>query len=523
MKLSLGQPAINVAKTPADSTPAPGAAVEPVLLVHGTFANKGNRELVDWWRPGSAFCRDLDARLLAHGSPAKCWAEPALRERRCFAWSGYNSEQERLKAGRALANQLATLERDDAIGRYHVVSHSHGGNVMLHALRELREAPRKLGEVIFLGTPVLQFKHFEMFDPRWITLPLLVAALGGTVWGFWQSAGDNRWLWGTAILAVALAMVLDLLRSGLPRRRPEAELYGSGRPRAFMFGPDEAFTALTLAHKIIQNPGKFIDQFREPEKAAGWAVLPSEAPSGNDAFRDSGPQVLFQSLYQAVQPSQPYQTGLAASATARTDLPGNDRQNRVTQQIEKVVRMVPVAYLQYVLVFALAVCMLLPYLVLLVAGAFIAGAKRARRGAMMLGALAAYVAGRWSLPSLFRDAAFGIDEGRFVEVRRLPPGVAEAEPLSDELFKEAIQVSQRLSGGSGQAVLDAMVGKDPFSIKTQVKLALSDTTLVHSYYYQSPEILDRIAALIASPRGHRDADRGNITPFASGRFAKIKA
>ncbi|MGZ9005377.1 MAG: hypothetical protein ACXW20_16500, partial [Burkholderiales bacterium] len=73
---------------------------------------------------------------------------------------------------RAPAAELQALEADPAIARYHLIAHSHGGNVLLHALRTTTEAPRKLGGVAFLGTPVLSFRHRATVDVRWISIPL---------------------------------------------------------------------------------------------------------------------------------------------------------------------------------------------------------------------------------------------------------------------------------------------------------------------------------------------------------------
>jgi hypothetical protein len=56
------------------------------------------------------------------------------------------------------------LETNHDVSRYHIVAHSHGGNVVLHALRSLAVDPKNLGAVIYLGTPVLCFPRL----PPWL-------------------------------------------------------------------------------------------------------------------------------------------------------------------------------------------------------------------------------------------------------------------------------------------------------------------------------------------------------------------
>ncbi|MGZ9066003.1 MAG: hypothetical protein ACXW2I_11835 [Burkholderiales bacterium] len=42
-------------------------------------------------------------------------------------------------------------------------------------MRTTTEAPRKLGGVAFLGTPVLSFRHRATVDLRWLSIPLYIA------------------------------------------------------------------------------------------------------------------------------------------------------------------------------------------------------------------------------------------------------------------------------------------------------------------------------------------------------------
>src|SRR5262249_2111840 len=97
--------------------------------------------------------RNLHSYLLQLGSGARCWAHIGA-QKNVFAWTGDNLESERLIGGNDLAKEITYLEARADISRYNIIAHSHGGNVVLHALRSLADDPRKLGAVIFLGAPV---------------------------------------------------------------------------------------------------------------------------------------------------------------------------------------------------------------------------------------------------------------------------------------------------------------------------------------------------------------------------------
>lgn len=202
---------------------------DTVLLIHGTFANKR----CDWWIPDSLFCRDIDALLQDSGAEARCWAHCAPD--RPFAWTGKNSESARRVAGLALAAQLEALESDRAIRRYHLVGHSHGGNVILNALREL-DRPSKLAAVIFLGTPVLTFRHRKL-NPRWVAVPVYLALIAAGVWIYlrWPA---NLLTAIVIIVSAALALTAELAPSSPSAPRDDNDLYGSGQPSAFVFKDD---------------------------------------------------------------------------------------------------------------------------------------------------------------------------------------------------------------------------------------------------------------------------------------------
>lgn len=148
------------------------------------------------------FRPDLDCVLLVHGTFARDaeWvsADSPLAEKigvafpgaavKSFFWSGVNSHEARLSAGRDLAERLADLA-SKAPGRLvHLVTHSHGGNVALYALRS-DAAAAVVGSITFLGTP---FFHVIPRNVRrmakvggnllsWTVVPLLLIVMGAGI------------------------------------------------------------------------------------------------------------------------------------------------------------------------------------------------------------------------------------------------------------------------------------------------------------------------------------------------------
>src|SRR6266446_6680756 len=155
--------------------------METVLIIHGTGAGPSpDAKQSQWWQPGSSFCKSLDGLLAASGSRARCWShletglpfntgppnrrrfvrqDPTTRRSGAeFHWSGNNSEVARRNAAVELRAYLRALEMEPRLDRYHLLAHSHGGNVVAHALDGLGFRAEKLGTITFLGTPFLHFR-----------------------------------------------------------------------------------------------------------------------------------------------------------------------------------------------------------------------------------------------------------------------------------------------------------------------------------------------------------------------------
>ncbi|MCA1466955.1 hypothetical protein I6F09_03500 [Bradyrhizobium sp. IC3195] len=133
-------------------------SIETVVIVHGTFSSEAN-----WWRRGSEFCRRLDLALELVGSPARCWAHVPSAYKEEFYWSGRNSEVDRRREAAYLLAYLTAVAMNDDISRIHVVAHSHGGNLVYHALNSegfFSFLSYKIASVTFLGTPFLDYSSF---------------------------------------------------------------------------------------------------------------------------------------------------------------------------------------------------------------------------------------------------------------------------------------------------------------------------------------------------------------------------
>lgn len=139
--------------------------MEPVIVIHGTFANKAT-----WWRPDGDFCRLLDHQLKQRRSKAKCWDSiPAAEAISEFGWSGLNSEASRSHAAELLSKKIEGLSRKPLVEKIHFVAHSHGGNVLLKSLLLSRNEidNQKLGSVVFLGTPFFEYSSLNPKGAYW--------------------------------------------------------------------------------------------------------------------------------------------------------------------------------------------------------------------------------------------------------------------------------------------------------------------------------------------------------------------
>lgn len=164
--------------------PLTGTSKETIIIVHGTFSAHV-AEVPKWWHPTSRaeFIPRLHQALEARGVAARCWAhcEEGLP---VFHWRGRNNWIDRADAAAQLAQYLRDLSR--AGWTCHVVAHSHGGNVIVDALRILRGSgeERSVASVVTLGTPFVDVSPsierqqrrsvFDLWSTIYLTLLLVL-------------------------------------------------------------------------------------------------------------------------------------------------------------------------------------------------------------------------------------------------------------------------------------------------------------------------------------------------------------
>jgi hypothetical protein len=128
-----------------------------IVTVHGTF-DSGPESGQRWWQRGSQF--ETQLRGLVEGDDGKA---DFVRH----IWNGLNSEISRRSAGRTLCKCLVDLEKKGE--RYCLISHSHGGSVILSALMlstYRRRALPGLSRWITVGAPFITFARKRLLFSR---------------------------------------------------------------------------------------------------------------------------------------------------------------------------------------------------------------------------------------------------------------------------------------------------------------------------------------------------------------------
>ena len=139
-----------------------------IVYIHGTFSPDAQ-----WTKIDSTFTQTL----------LQC--VDGLRIYR-FVWTGRNSMEQRYVAGEHLCAHLKTLHAEVPNVQFHLIAHSHGGNVALYALRE-RECADTIAGVVCMSTPFLHLQPSRIdresqLTETLITLPVFVALTGCVLW-----------------------------------------------------------------------------------------------------------------------------------------------------------------------------------------------------------------------------------------------------------------------------------------------------------------------------------------------------
>ena len=115
-----------------------------ITLVHGTFGRHGA-----WVRAGSSLRKHLETQI------------GGVVEFEVFQWTGWPSHLARHRAAMRLRGHLNKRIRECPASKHIVISHSHGGNLVLYAMRD-PELARQVDGVVTLSTPFLVTRRREL-------------------------------------------------------------------------------------------------------------------------------------------------------------------------------------------------------------------------------------------------------------------------------------------------------------------------------------------------------------------------
>lgn len=144
---------------------------EKIILIHGTWgSDRGKQpENFAWWHEKSDFRKNLRIKF------TKQFNRNLDIEN--FRWSGKNSDISRQRAAALL---LGKMKKYDASKTpYHLIGHSHGGNVIWEALKQSHRVnykPEYLCSWATVGTPFLALRQ-KLGAFYWLSNVLLIAML----------------------------------------------------------------------------------------------------------------------------------------------------------------------------------------------------------------------------------------------------------------------------------------------------------------------------------------------------------
>jgi len=139
-----------------------------IVTIHGTGDTAAGLDGEKWFQNGSAFVARMKARLATHGVEAEI--VPHL-------WSGLNSARGREAGANALSERLRKMRKThDAI---HLIGHSHGGNVANDAAVALGwkgdACNSKVKSLVTIGTP---YFRREIAFAVWLGALLFLIVVG---------------------------------------------------------------------------------------------------------------------------------------------------------------------------------------------------------------------------------------------------------------------------------------------------------------------------------------------------------
>lgn len=500
-----------------------------VVLIHGTFAAPDPKKGVQWYEPGSAFCQQLDQRLEAAGSQARCWAhlgDAASPTNAVFTWSGENTWVARVDGARKLERYLAKLI--EAGWLCHIVAHSHGGNVVIEALQLRGDIGGSVfyhpietwrhGQIVLLGTPIMDLfprkltgevtdrERIHRGNP-YVSVPLalllmIAAYAAGTAY-----AGPLAWpdsLYGLLFLLPAL--VIGALISApliLMKVFDIAAVLNSGNIRTvdacmllLKSRHDEAWLLLSQASRRKRAPA-----ILDPPPLRG--VLRSLVQAAYLRDRQRFSRV---SLSEAVAVLAATVLLPAAAFALRLAYP--------SILAEIAFHVLLTAWASF-LVFQAATharsiiaALLVPWRLVAVV-AFFVGALAAALASRLMNVVVRPLAWRLLRATLLGT---GYYPGRPPTVVTRPPGESSHfwydEELPDAVVHDVTAARADDAASRLTAALALVAAQNPDAAAdgtSDLDMArlLTDVTLVHAAYYRHPWCIDRIAGWIELPRAER--------------------
>jgi hypothetical protein len=510
-------------------------STETVLLIHGTYAN----EEPSWWLPASKFCEQLDSALLQVKSIARCWAHIGT-QKGDFAWTGDNLESQRRIGGDSLAKKITALETTGEVHRYHIVAHSHGGNVVLHALRSLTEDPKKLGAVIFLGTPVLCFSR----RPAWLNRSGLAMLLYGgglalsiaAAFLIGECPSSVRLSEGSFPFALymglpypwfslmAFGFALLFLYEWLTRPRRVHPIYGSGHAHAFQFVADEAMNALQFSLAIAHQPVDALKQVYSTKAPREYAVEPLRPAFWRDLWSDFESTALYRLFRDSGFPGSLWRAAKSKDRSKKLAsifviiiwvstmvplvllLPDSfinihyfEKEKPLLAEIVAGFRSINKTISSTAVTVALVIAWLSLSLMFLWRSLLVV-LKFATIQLTSVVQLILQGPGAWIMGLVVRNAAFGGQCKQVLGPQQLSEQESAcSEVISDELNKKMIALSSNTATRAAEALYFALAEGDAMQIKKHILARLTDPKLAHCQYYCEDEIIGRVAELIAIP------------------------
>jgi hypothetical protein len=277
--------------------------------------------------------------------------------------------------------------------------------------------------------------------------------------------------------------------------------YGSGRPYAFAFQSDEALNLFRHVDILFKKPRETFNALFNPAPESTKNATPTSArelvaptniyhePTPWDEMKNLPHNVLLRYLLQ--DPLAP--------AKGQYYLPVPQPQQLQSLQFwESIANNIP--YYLFFKILAIPITAVItvlvstPYLVFAAARKVVVVSCRIIANAFRK--LGDRILPRISANYLLRRA-FGIDIGHCTGFEKAPPDVFKYEHISAPLEARMTALSQQTGGWAG-TIFSNVLTADTDKIRARFNELFQNPDLAHCRYYQEPEIIDAIAALIAA-------------------------